>query len=55
MWDTFAILFSPKFYLLDGKENSVDTGQTAPEEQSDLGLRCLYMQFDQRCWSSMEY
>ena len=27
---------------VDGMANSVDPGQTAPEEQSDLGLQCLF-------------
>ena len=33
--------------LLSGMANSVDPDQTAPKEQSDLGLHCLRMTFCQ--------
>ena len=36
--------------LLNGMANSVDPDQTAPEEQSDLGLHCLHMLFCQTHW-----
>ena len=33
--------------ILSGMANSVDPDQTAPSEQSDLGLHCLHMSFCQ--------
>ena len=33
--------------MLSGMANSVDPDQTAPKEQSDLGLHCLHMTFCQ--------
>ena len=33
--------------ILSGMANSVDLDQTAPKEQSDLGLHCLHMPFCQ--------
>ena len=29
--------------MLSGMTNNVDSDQTAPKEQSDLGLHCLHM------------
>ena len=31
--------------IFSGMANSVDPDQTAPQEQSDLGLHCLQMPF----------
>ena len=36
--------------ILSGMANSVDPDQTAPEEQSDLGLHYLHMPFSQKPW-----
>ena len=38
--------------MLTGMANSVDPDQTAPLEQSDLGLHCLHMPFIQTLWRS---
>ena len=34
--------------ILSDMPNSIDPDQTAPKEQSDLGLHCLHMPFCQK-------
>ena len=54
--NTLFHTFLPKFYffmqsfpkILSGRANSVDPDQTAPKEQSDLGLHCLHISFCQK-------
>ena len=41
----FCSLYSYFLKILHEKVNSVDLDQTAPQEQSDLGLHCLQMPF----------
>ena len=36
--------------ILSGMANSVHPDQTAPEEQSDLGLHCFHVPFCQIFW-----
>ena len=43
----FCFFMQRSLKLLSGMAKSVDPDQTAPLEQSDLGLHCLHMPFCQ--------
>ena len=36
-----SVLYLPEYADIEDHANSVDPDQTAPKEQSDLGLHCL--------------
>ena len=47
-WPEFSFFLQSFLKILSGLANCVDPDQTAPLEQSDLGLHCLHMPFCQK-------